>query len=311
MTSHIPLLETELINQSTIPFTELTGTSTGPQSLRKILDEFGFAIVSGVVEEAKLLEYEKLWAEDLLSILDPSSNKAAMAEIVPDPIRRWPMKTASLGTKFASEFGLPQGRLAWAVRTCPEVRSVYTAIFGTNDLCVGCDNVFFNNQKCDVEKDDNRLTNLWPHADQNLHKLPAGDYECYQGVLYIWPSDLDSSATVVWPGSYKSYYPVLMNDQRWKNKGHFCTLARKDVNTFVQHARRIPVARGGVLLWNSKTIHQGWPNGPRLAVPICFEPKERRSIEAFNSKKKVSTEWNSNESLGFIGYAPQHPSSCG
>jgi len=255
--------------------------------LRKILNEFGFAIVSDVVEESKLVSFEKLWAQDLLSILDPSSKKEAVAEVLPDPINRWPMSTASLGTKFASEFGLPQGQLAWAVRTCPEIRSIYSAIFETNDLCVGCDNVFFNNQKCQVEKDDDRVSKLWPHADQNVYKLPSGDYESYQGVLYIWPSDLNSSSTVVWPGSYQSFYPKLMEEHwRWKTRGHFCTLNKKEVDTYSHNLRRIPVARGGVLLWNSKSIHQGWPNGPRLAVPICFEPKERRSIEAFNSKKK-------------------------
>ena len=33
----------------------------------------------------------------------------------------------------------------------------------------------------------------------------------------------------------------------------------------------------GLLLWDSRTVHQGWRGGPRLAQPICWEPRERRS----------------------------------
>ena len=35
----------------------------------------------------------------------------------------------------------------------------------------------------------------------------------------------------------------------------------------------------GLLLWDSRTVHQGWRGGPRLAMPICWEPRHRRSEE--------------------------------
>merc|ERR1711988_1109366 len=46
---------------------------------------------------------------------------------------------------------------------------------------------------------------------------------------------------------------------------------------FEQHARRVPVPAGGLLLWNSKTIHTGAQRGPRLAQAVCPEPAQRRS----------------------------------
>merc|ERR1712070_272260 len=48
----------------------------------------------------------------------------------------------------------------------------------------------------------------------------------------------------------------------------------------ISGTRRVPCPAGSLLLWDSRTIHQGWSGGPRLAQPICYEPKERRTPEA-------------------------------
>merc|ERR1712187_300862 len=44
--------------------------------------------------------------------------------------------------------------------------------------------------------------------------------------------------------------------------------------------RRVPCPAGSLLLWDSRTIHQGWAGGPRLAQPICWEPRQRRESDA-------------------------------
>merc|ERR1712217_425323 len=41
-------------------------------------------------------------------------------------------------------------------------------------------------------------------------------------------------------------------------------------------SRRIPCPAGSLLLWDSRTIHQGWAGGPRLAQPVCWETRQRR-----------------------------------
>merc|ERR1740121_2213771 len=64
-------------------------------------------------------------------------------------------------------------------------------------------------------------------------------------------------------------------------------------------ARRVPVPAGGLLLWNSKTVHQGWRGGPRLAQPVCWEPASRRPAAARERKLRMaalglpSTHWAS------------------
>jgi len=143
----------------------------------------------------------------------------------------------------------------------------------------------------------------WLHVDQNAHT--GITHECYQGVLYLWHSEgEDRSTTVVWPGSHKAdgVYGRLMEDSNAKERGgqrnaygipcghyvelnHFKGEGRDElVRDAVKGSRRIPVPAGSLLLWSSRTVHQGWKGGPRLAIPICWEPKERVSEEARKRK---------------------------
>ena len=292
-------------------------SSKGRLALRSALEQFGFAVVTDVVPEDVLRHWESLWAADLMSIVDKTaSDPAAVATLSQDPIARWPLDQLSLGHKFATEYGLPQGRLAWAVRRSAEVKHVFANLFDTSDLCVSTDNVFFNNRALPGDSTDHERRNeLWPHADQNVHDLPAGVWEVYQGVMYLWPANVDSSATVVMPGSHMQTFSDLMADvDRWRSKGHFCKLPKSQLGAFAAAAGRVPVPRGGLLLWNSRTIHQGWSNGPRLAVPVCFEPKSRRDESALARKRDCvltgmpTTHW---ASLGLCHHLPVDASARG
>merc|ERR1719336_1688934 len=65
------------------------------------------------------------------------------------------------------------------------------------------------------------------------------------------------------------------------------------------HGRRIPVPAGALLLFTSRTTHQGWSGGPRLAQPVCWEPKCRRDELMRERKMRLaalglpSTHWAS------------------
>merc|ERR1719277_1598794 len=70
-------------------------------------------------------------------------------------------------------------------------------------------------------------------------------------------------------------------------------------DAWFEGAGRIPVPRGGLFLWSSKTLHQGWSGGPRLAQPVCWEPSGRRDDAALDRKMRLaalglpSTHWAS------------------
>lgn len=130
-------------------------------------------------------------------------------------------------------------------------------------------------------------------------------HECFQGILYIWPSiGEECSTTVIWPKSHREdgIYGQLLRDPQAQQLakliddsgvpfGHCISL--RDLQAAsgkaleqegVAGARRVPVPAGALLLWNSRTTHQGWSGGPRLAVPVCYEPRVRVAQDARKRK---------------------------
>jgi len=298
---HIDMLEPHIAKAATVSFASVVAATSAPApaeafaadaracsvhaELRRVLAQYGFAIVTDVLSAAEVKRMEQLFAQDLLSIVDVK-HSPKFDTIKDDPVHSWPLGQLPLGMKFAINFGLPQGQLAWAARSHANVKEVFAAIHGTRDLCCSTDVVFFEN-RVDADADDaHRLTSLWPHADQNKF-IHGGDFDIYQGVVYMWPATGETSATVVWPCSNNREYDALMASKDWTTNGHFCRLAPKQHPLFAQRARRVPVPAGGLLLWSSKTIHQGWPRGPRLAIPLCLEPSARRTAHARATKLKI------------------------
>lgn len=206
---------------------------------------------------------------------------------------------------------MPHGRFAWKCRTHSKVRRIYEKLHDTSDLCSSCDNSFVAN-KHQAEASENKS---WPHVDQNDHdtRLPCKDWDVYQGLLYVWSSQgSHASTTVVWPTSHKAPYADYMADPRVKTRiaagcPHFTLISAmlpgsvRDglIRGWEAGARRMPVPAGALLLWTSRTTHQGWSGGPRLAQPVCWEPRSRQDALMRERKLRLaalglpSTHWAS------------------
>lgn len=196
----------------------------------------------------------------------------------------------------------------------PKIRRVYEVLHETTDLVSSFDNSFVttDTEQQGEEAMENRL---WPHVDQNDHDFIIGHQDVYQGLLYCWPSsEPRSSTTVVWPRSHTpEVYDMYMNDafleKRGRKGNHFTAISMvQDTETrerlmqgWLSHARRVTVPVGGLLLWSSRTTHQGWSGGPRLAQPVCWEPRERRSAKARGRKL----------ALAALGLPSTHSASLG
>mmetsp|Transcript_147806 Transcript_147806/g.275494 ORF Transcript_147806/g.275494 Transcript_147806/m.275494 type:complete len:479 (-) Transcript_147806:90-1526(-) len=227
----------------------------------------------------------------------------------PLQLSEWPLDSLSeLGTgERCSQRGLPQGKFAWACRCLDSAKRLYEILHGTGDLVIGLDNTFFVPESAPIQTKNRE----WPHVDQNFNcGAKFKDMDCYQSVLYIWPSTAEhASTTVVWPKSHKEVHAQMMKDAECSSRTHFVeirslseSLQEELLPRWRSEARRVPVPAGAVLLWNSRIVHQGWSGGPRLAQPICWEPRSRRDDAAFERKLRLcalglpSTHW---ASLGF------------
>ena len=174
------------------------------------------------------------------------------------------------------------------------------------------DLIFFN-----TGKSISRRVGYWGHCDQNVKRDDCDeDWQCYQSVIAI--NDIvndESETTVILPKSHQTFYQTLMEASN-SDYSHYIELSllmRNDhygdirkgryINyKYIKEARRVPLQAGDLLIWNSKTIHQGYKNnGRRLAMPICYEPKSRRAKKSYVSKLKCAIE----------GYGTTHWASLG
>jgi len=204
--------------------------------------------------------------------------------------------------------GIAHGRFAWECRMIPQVRECFSYLYGTDDLVVGLDMPFFAPSSAKAA----RTNKAWPHVDQNEN---AGlRRRCYQGILYVWSAEgSGASTTVLLPKSHRDFYKQIMKDSRCPSTGHFVMLERLASSaelkaTFKEGARRIPVPAGALLLWDSRTTHQGWDGGPRLAQPICWEPRDWRSPEALQRKRRCCVLGIATSHYASLGQL--HPSLC-
>lgn len=307
-----PLLSPDDVAQLTVRMADIE------TSLPAVLEQHGCAIVSGVVSDEECIHLEGLFAQDLLDLVDVPAAQQARGKVqqtverLMEDVRAWPLGSMGiLGQLDRCQLrGLPHGRFAWQCRLHQNVRRCYEVVHGTQELVSSCDNPFF----APPAREEQHQNKSWPHFDHNLHDKrffdgaghAVGEWAVFQGLLYVWSSEsLHASTTVVLPGSNRDVYAAMMNDpsmiKRGQKGNHFCQLtalsplqAQWDVG-----ARRVPVPRGGLFLWSSRTLHQGWSGGPRLAQPVCWEPSERRDEQALDRKLRLaalglpSTHWAS------------------
>lgn len=334
----VPLMSPEQASKLTVPFAKIRGR------LRSVLAEHGVAIVTDVASPGECNALETSFAQDLAELVDASAANAAGTDIAAasqaalEDVKKWPLASLQLlgPMERCQGRGLAHGRFAWGARLLPRVRAVYKALHGTEELVASCDNSFFA-PLAHAKAPSNRV---FPHVDQNAHDARfidetgqgMGDWESFQGILYIWGSPAEhASTTIVWPGSHTTAWPAMMSDEKVQRCGkqgrHFTMIAGLgDVQEaarlmagWQQEARRVPMPAGALLLWDSKTMHQSWRGGPRLAQPVCWEPASRRPAVARERKLRLaalglpSTHW---ASLGFphtmlgAGPAPDEPSKA-
>ena len=260
-------------------------------------DEWGFVVIKNVMSAVECKEAEKLIYDDLMPCIDVGKiTDDGLREVyqnVKDSHKHFPKDSLpGLASKgFLSLYGVPQGKFAWKLRTNPIVRTIYAGLHSCkeDELCVSLDVPFFTP---DSYSRDECL--VWSHADQNIH-IKIGSTESYQGILYAWDSTKHgTSNTVVIPKSHKNQYFELLAaipEQSYDGHNGLYITSIPDIKekerllkVWCEESRRIPVPAGALLIFNSRTIHQGYQGGLRLAQTVCWEPKIFRTEEALIKK---------------------------
>jgi Ricin-type beta-trefoil lectin domain-like len=286
-------------------------------SMKEILAEYGVVIINNVLDAAEIDEAAGKWGEDLMALTDHAACQAATDRypylktaydgFQSAPLAQkgflWPGREAG-----ANNHGLPQGKFSWHMRLHPHIKGIYSAIYNGQDLVAGMDPPFYSppNSAKLFEGEKRPQTEIWGHADHNANMQGTQDWDVYQSVVSVTDTtDLDDWTTVAWLKSHTTIFPYLTAAVRKAiTVDHFVLLdyLRDPVASeqYVREARRLRLTKGSMLIWNSRAIHQGSMKGPRFAMPVCWEPRVRRTPgKVFNRKLRIaasgkpSTHWAS------------------
>jgi|SaaInlStandDraft_6_1057023.scaffolds.fasta_scaffold06165_7 hypothetical protein len=288
-----PFMEDELKNNVTLDYASYS------DRILDVMNEYGFVVVTGILTDAEIDDAQSLLFDDLVNTIDIDKIKndknckdfeKTVATIKKE--RVWPKKSfpgiASKG--FLSTMGMAHGQYAWKMRTNKKCKEIYKVLHGCDDLVVSFDIPFY------LTTGTNKVNDLWPHADQNIN-LKKGSENSYQGILYASDATVNNSSnTIVWPKSHKNEYYTLLNNcipKDFNTKADHAlyidtipntALQETLTNEFVANSRRVDVPKGGIIIFNSRTIHQGYPAGYRLAQPLAWEPTSERYSDAYRKR---------------------------
>jgi hypothetical protein len=270
--------------------------------LSEVFREYGCALVTDVLTAEECRSMAAAWSRDL-----------AGANFRPRD-RLGPGGSGPFSSGYGIINGLLHGEMAWRARLHARIRRMFGILHRCppEDLVTGIDVVFFSPENANGSAKENLQ---WLHVDQTNEDFNV------QSVLYIMDSRSEwRSSTAVWPGSHHEVYRRLMRDSKAtelsQQTSRVQSLQLNDcketriVDEAVTNTRRVPCPAGSLFLWDSKLIHQGWSGGPRLAQPICFEPRKWRDEPAFLRKlfacaTGMSTTHSSREArMGWAFLAP-------
>lgn len=290
-----PFLEQDMLDQVSIPYENFR------DRIKNILEEYGFVIINNILDNKEIDLAKELLFNDLLQTIDydkinelPQDEKNGLLTTIKTIKKRQIFPQRSLpgltGKGFLSTHGMPQGEFAWKLRTNANCREIYEFLHNSADLIVSTDLPFYTVTSTEKTND------LWPHADQ-VTGSHLGCENSFQGILYVTETTSKKSAnTIVLPKSHKNQYNILLEQCAPTNFGQTFdqalyidkitdhTIKNTIMSDFIQNSRRVQMNAGSLLIFSSKTIHQGFPGGLRIAQTLCWEPREYRDESAYRRK---------------------------
>ena len=245
------------------------------------LADQGYVVIRGIYDPTEVAELQAMCLDELSYIADAETPYTDLWSLRPDTHYPEPKMRGLMG-----EFGLSQGPMAWRVRCNRVIRQIFGNILGVTDpqrdLVCSMDAVAFSPDCIPVGNVN------WLHVDQNP-KVEAPQIGSYQGIMYLSDTVPGGVTTALVPGSHKEW---LRHD--FTSPNHFQIVSED----YGPRAVRLVMAAGDLLIFASKTVHQGYWGPHRLAVMVSYGRKEDRTEDVRKDKIMMylggfrSTHWS-------------------
>ncbi len=208
---------------------------------------------------------------------------------------------------------------AWACRM--KAKSVFSEIYGTDKLLASFDGLAMapppENGDARFKFVSNGASYDGLHLDQGPRRL---GFHAYQGALYMEEAATNDYCFKVIKNSHK-YHTEFFDNYKPNPRSEFRKLKEKEVDWYLGHVgcsiERIAVPKGGMVLWDSRTVHAGAPpirnreNARwRYVSFVCMAPAKWADFIDLAEKKRgyetmrTSNHWPANGAHLFKDYAP-------
>lgn len=225
----------------------------------------------------------------------------------------WPHSSNSLIQRYNTGNMEP----SWFVRL--KSKKVFAQIWDTDKLLSSVDAIAIGRPPEEGQESFYRLGEHWLHMDQPVFREGL---HAYQGAVYLETADIDDWTLYVIEGSHLHFEEFYKNNSRAAIKSEvnkYYSLLDEDVKYFTQFGctlTRVPVPKGGMVLWDSRLVHanagvvKGRKNPGRWRycvfvsmTPAIWATKEDLKVkrEAYE-KLYMTTHWSSQE----VGYFKTH-----
>lgn len=252
--------------------------------LQTCLRKDGFVVVSGVLNDAEcqaVLECAWDWVEAASraekNLQANVTGKEAKGVIDRQDLRslRSGIFPTSLEGGILPFYGSGHSKAAWTARSYPAIRTVYRALFGSDDLISSLDGIVI------WHSDQILADSGWFHVDQNPRKKP----ECcsYQGLINLLPVTPATGGNVLVRGSHHLFPAHYLNHPDPNCKNFYNTRLDElngddwmeiDSNDHVainpERVISLMMKPGDILLWDSRTVHCSQP--PSASTTFHLDP---------------------------------------
>eukprot|EP01118_Nematostelium_gracile_P005867 TRINITY_DN186_c0_g1_i2.p1 TRINITY_DN186_c0_g1~~TRINITY_DN186_c0_g1_i2.p1 ORF type:complete len:384 (-),score=76.41 TRINITY_DN186_c0_g1_i2:27-1028(-) len=243
------------------------------------LEENGFIVFEKVLDAEEIsLTKSKFW--DFLEGLGSGIDRKRKDTWVN---ANWPN---SFNNGIISEHGIGQSKLSWYLRKHPNVRKIFSNIWGTESLLTSFDGgcVFRPPIRyTGKDKTEDWSTNGgWYHVDQDY--FVNSELECYQGFVTLLDADASSGGLVIVPKSQSKFSEYFSKKE--KHHSEFIRIPEDDLSPHFGEPVLLGAPAGSMVIWDSRMVHC---NSPPLTKPrsqtevirmvmyICMLPKENAS----------------------------------
>ena len=246
--------------------------------LKLALERHGFLVVSGVLgpeECQEVLELGWDWIE-AASVAEqkireePNGSETTLEVARKPPVCRTEVSTLSseffprsLEGGILPFYGSGHSSCAWMVRSHPNVKQVFAALYDTNKLISSLDGLVFWRSHESAPGDSG-----WFHVDQNPRHKPA--QECVQGLVNLLPVTPSTGGNALSVQSHHDFGHILDPDGPCYDfyQTRLDEIAGDDWleidpnDSSILHPRRILsvlLKPGDLLLWDSRVAHCSYP----------------------------------------------------